>query len=168
MRRVLFVLGVLLVLSACRGDQAEPGPYKGAPIILISVDTLRSDRLPAYGYDKVIFGLVMILNLEIGYLTPPVGLTEPAKVASQCRGLKSPLTPAYRMSAAWSIVTDRSGSRCHVTFASRRTSSCSRSTRCSHSPNAGSGTRWRAEPRAISPPSRAGSTSAPPGRDPSP
>jgi C4-dicarboxylate transporter, DctM subunit len=28
----------------------------------------------AYGYDKVIFGLIMILNLEIGYLTPPVGL----------------------------------------------------------------------------------------------
>jgi C4-dicarboxylate transporter DctM subunit len=28
----------------------------------------------AYGYNKVIFGLIMILNLEIGYLTPPVGL----------------------------------------------------------------------------------------------
>ena len=28
----------------------------------------------AYGYDKIIFGLIMILNLEIGYLTPPVGL----------------------------------------------------------------------------------------------
>lgn len=52
MKRVLFVLCVLLVLS-CRNDPADPGPYKGAPIILISVDTLRSDRLPAYGYDKV-------------------------------------------------------------------------------------------------------------------
>ena len=28
----------------------------------------------AYGYNKGIFGLIMILNLEIGYLTPPVGL----------------------------------------------------------------------------------------------
>ena len=28
----------------------------------------------AYGYDKIVFGLVMILNLEIGFLTPPVGL----------------------------------------------------------------------------------------------
>ena len=28
----------------------------------------------SYGYDKVIFGLIMILNLEIGFLTPPVGL----------------------------------------------------------------------------------------------
>jgi arylsulfatase A-like enzyme/Flp pilus assembly protein TadD len=47
---------VLAVLSlACRGGggAGEPGPYKNVPIILISVDTLRSDRLPAYGYDKV-------------------------------------------------------------------------------------------------------------------
>ncbi|MBN8510325.1 MAG: TRAP transporter large permease subunit [Burkholderiales bacterium] len=28
----------------------------------------------SYGYDKVMFGIVMILNLEIGFLTPPVGL----------------------------------------------------------------------------------------------
>lgn len=28
----------------------------------------------AYGYDKVLFGIIMIINLEIGYLTPPVGL----------------------------------------------------------------------------------------------
>ncbi len=28
----------------------------------------------AYGFNKVTFGIIMILNLEIGYLTPPVGL----------------------------------------------------------------------------------------------
>jgi C4-dicarboxylate transporter DctM subunit len=28
----------------------------------------------AYGFNRVLFGLIMILNLEIGYLTPPVGL----------------------------------------------------------------------------------------------
>ena len=28
----------------------------------------------SYGYDKVLFGIVMIVNLEIGFLTPPVGL----------------------------------------------------------------------------------------------
>jgi len=28
----------------------------------------------SYGYDKVVFGIIMILNLEIGFLTPPVGL----------------------------------------------------------------------------------------------
>ena len=56
MRRVLAVLGVLAVLailSGCQGKSGEPGPYENAPIILISVDTLRSDRLPAYGYGKV-------------------------------------------------------------------------------------------------------------------
>lgn len=28
----------------------------------------------AYGFNKVVFGVIMILNLEIGFLTPPVGL----------------------------------------------------------------------------------------------
>ena len=28
----------------------------------------------AFGYDKIVFGIIMILNLEIGFLTPPVGL----------------------------------------------------------------------------------------------
>ena len=38
---------VLLVLSGCRREAVK------GPIILISIDTLRSDRLPAYGYGKV-------------------------------------------------------------------------------------------------------------------
>ena len=46
MRRALPVL--LLLLFAC--SQAEP-PSR-PPIVLISVDTLRSDRLPMYGYAK--------------------------------------------------------------------------------------------------------------------
>src|SRR5579864_1753599 len=33
------------------GDAA--GTYRGAPIVLISIDTLRSDHLPAYGYRRV-------------------------------------------------------------------------------------------------------------------
>lgn len=28
----------------------------------------------AFGFDPVLFGIIMILNLEVGYLTPPVGL----------------------------------------------------------------------------------------------
>lgn len=41
---------VALLLAGCGGGGADT---KGAPIILISVDTLRSDRLPVYGYGKV-------------------------------------------------------------------------------------------------------------------
>ncbi len=52
MRRILgfLVLLGLLVGAGCGGGGEDT---KGAPIILISVDTLRSDRLPVYGYDKV-------------------------------------------------------------------------------------------------------------------
>ncbi len=41
-----------LTLAGCGGKGSAKGA-KGAPIILISIDTLRSDRLPVYGYDKV-------------------------------------------------------------------------------------------------------------------
>ncbi len=40
------------LLSGC-GRLGGGGPWKGAPVILISIDTLRSDHLPAYGYGKV-------------------------------------------------------------------------------------------------------------------
>ncbi|HSM52386.1 MAG TPA: sulfatase-like hydrolase/transferase, partial [Thermoanaerobaculia bacterium] len=42
-----FCLLSALFLTAC-GDRPERAP--GAPVVLISIDTLRSDRLPAYGY----------------------------------------------------------------------------------------------------------------------
>ena len=48
---------------------------------LMTIDTailvlapLLTPLAAAYGYGPVLFGVVMILNLEIGYLTPPVGL----------------------------------------------------------------------------------------------
>lgn len=47
MKRSAALLSFLLVLSACSGK-----PEKG-PILLISIDTLRSDHLPAYGYGKI-------------------------------------------------------------------------------------------------------------------
>jgi len=40
---------ILAMLGRCR-NQGGPGPFPQAPVILISIDTLRSDRLPIYGY----------------------------------------------------------------------------------------------------------------------
>jgi tetratricopeptide (TPR) repeat protein len=45
---ILAVLAVLAVLSGCGGKKVEKGP-----ILLITIDTLRSDHLPAYGYGKI-------------------------------------------------------------------------------------------------------------------
>lgn len=47
------VIGLLL-LAGCRAATETPAPpAERPPIVLISVDTLRSDRLPAYGYTRV-------------------------------------------------------------------------------------------------------------------
>ena len=38
--------------GACR--RAQPAATaRGASLFLVSIDTLRSDRLPVYGYDKI-------------------------------------------------------------------------------------------------------------------
>ncbi|HKV08123.1 MAG TPA: sulfatase-like hydrolase/transferase [Thermoanaerobaculia bacterium] len=48
------VIAAALLAAAC-GRDAPPGPgrFPDAPVILISVDTLRADHLPAYGYRQV-------------------------------------------------------------------------------------------------------------------
>jgi arylsulfatase A-like enzyme/Flp pilus assembly protein TadD len=46
------VIAAALLATAC-GRDASPGRFPGAPVILISVDTLRADHLPAYGYRQV-------------------------------------------------------------------------------------------------------------------
>jgi arylsulfatase A-like enzyme/Tfp pilus assembly protein PilF len=48
-RPVLAVLALLPAACSARGAQTFPG----APVILVSIDTLRSDHLPAYGYRGV-------------------------------------------------------------------------------------------------------------------
>jgi arylsulfatase A-like enzyme/Flp pilus assembly protein TadD len=40
-------------LAGCRGGAPGEREYRGAPIVLVSIDTLRSDRLPVYGYAGV-------------------------------------------------------------------------------------------------------------------
>jgi choline-sulfatase len=51
--------GLLVATTGCRpgtetsGAPEKMGTFPGAPIVLISIDTLRSDHLPAYGYKGV-------------------------------------------------------------------------------------------------------------------
>jgi C4-dicarboxylate transporter, DctM subunit len=61
----MLVVNVLLLLVGCLMTTGEA---------ILVLAPLLAPVAAAYGYDKVIFGLIMILNLEIGYLTPPVGL----------------------------------------------------------------------------------------------
>lgn len=64
---VMFMLlvNVLLLIVGCLMTSGEA--------ILILAPIL-APLAEAYGYDKVLFGIIMIINLEIGFLTPPVGL----------------------------------------------------------------------------------------------
>ena len=48
-RALLLLLGI--VAAACSREQEHP-IFARAPVILISVDTLRADHLPVYGYRK--------------------------------------------------------------------------------------------------------------------
>ena len=41
------------ILAACGGKKSIPSGSAGTPVFLISIDTLRSDHLPAYGYTSV-------------------------------------------------------------------------------------------------------------------
>jgi arylsulfatase A-like enzyme/Flp pilus assembly protein TadD len=48
--RLLPLLG-LLVVASCRDSGRGPvGPFRDAPVVLVSIDTLRSDHLPDYGF----------------------------------------------------------------------------------------------------------------------
>lgn len=49
-----FIVILMLSLACNRSESVAPVPVQpGAPVILISIDTLRADRLPAYGYERV-------------------------------------------------------------------------------------------------------------------
>lgn len=52
MRNVIAASAAILTLASC-GRFAGGGPSNETPVILISIDTLRSDRLPVYGYKGV-------------------------------------------------------------------------------------------------------------------
>jgi hypothetical protein len=48
----LAAAGLMAVhLAGCR--RGVPASFRGAPVVIVSVDTLRADHLPAYGYKAV-------------------------------------------------------------------------------------------------------------------
>lgn len=47
------IAALVILLAACRGGDTLPAPSSETPVFIISIDTLRSDRLPAYGYTGV-------------------------------------------------------------------------------------------------------------------
>jgi arylsulfatase A-like enzyme/predicted negative regulator of RcsB-dependent stress response len=49
---VALIAATLLLGGACKGRGAREH-YENAPVIIISIDTLRADHLPAYGYHEV-------------------------------------------------------------------------------------------------------------------
>ena len=50
----LYLLVLLLTFTGCtKESSAGTEQFPNAPVIIISIDTLRSDRLPPYGYSKV-------------------------------------------------------------------------------------------------------------------
>jgi len=52
-RSRILLVAVLATLAACGRREHATHVYKNAPVIIISIDTLRADHLPAYGYKNV-------------------------------------------------------------------------------------------------------------------
>src|SRR5213076_1933522 len=50
---LLPVAALSSLLAGCRGGEQRALRFPHAPVILVSIDTLRSDHLPAYGYHGV-------------------------------------------------------------------------------------------------------------------
>lgn len=61
----MLLVNILLLVVGCLMTTGEA---------ILVLAPLLAPLAASYGFDKVLFGLIMILNLEIGYLTPPVGL----------------------------------------------------------------------------------------------
>jgi C4-dicarboxylate transporter DctM subunit len=64
---VTFIIVVNLFLLAI-------GAFMTTSEAILILAPLLMPLAASFGYDKVVFGIIMIVNLEIGLLTPPVGL----------------------------------------------------------------------------------------------
>src|SRR5438034_1029069 len=51
-RLSILLAATALLLASCKRERTQTN-FADAPVILISIDTLRADHLPLYGYNKV-------------------------------------------------------------------------------------------------------------------
>src|SRR5438093_12220326 len=81
----LAILGVLLLASAAcgRAPREEASPHARS-VILITIDTLRADRVGAYGYSRArtpaLDGLAHGVRFERAYAAAPITLTSHATI----------------------------------------------------------------------------------------
>jgi C4-dicarboxylate transporter DctM subunit len=61
----ILLVNILLLIVGCLMTTGEA---------ILVLAPLLAPLAESYGFNKVLFGIIMILNLEVGYLTPPVGL----------------------------------------------------------------------------------------------
>lgn len=61
----ILMVNLLLLVVGCFIDPASA---------ILVLGPLLAPMAAHYGYDPVLFGVIMIINLEIGFLTPPVGM----------------------------------------------------------------------------------------------
>ncbi|HET7436947.1 MAG TPA: sulfatase-like hydrolase/transferase, partial [Thermoanaerobaculia bacterium] len=53
LRRLVLLLAATVVFAGCHRSEKATTTFENAPVIVISIDTLRADHLPAYGYNGV-------------------------------------------------------------------------------------------------------------------
>jgi arylsulfatase A-like enzyme/Flp pilus assembly protein TadD len=86
---VFLLLAVFTFAASCsrKGDGGAPDVPKGTPVVLISIDTLRADHLPAYGYKEVETPALDALRrdgvlFERAYATTPLTLPSHSSLLS--------------------------------------------------------------------------------------
>jgi len=77
----ILLLAIPLLLAACHREPTALKLREGTPVIIVSIDTLRSDHLPIYGYDGVETPAIDALRREgvlFQHAYTPTPLTLPA------------------------------------------------------------------------------------------
>jgi arylsulfatase A-like enzyme/Tfp pilus assembly protein PilF len=107
-RRLLLALAFVGTALAGCGRGPGVGAYRGAPVVLISIDTLRADHLPAYGYAGVATPAIDALardGVVFEHAYSPLPLTLP----SHCTMLTGLLPPNHgvRDNTGYTLDTER-------------------------------------------------------------